>query len=192
MPFDERWSRFEESVTMIRALLGGDGVEAGRHYPGSARLTPVPVQAPLPLWLGSWGTPAGLRRVARLGDGWLASAYNCTPVGFADRLEVLGAELDRVGRSAQDFPHALVTMWTYITDSAAESDRVLVDVLGPLLHKDPEVLRALVCVGSAEACAELLSDYARAGCRRVHFWPVGDESHQVELLAEQVLPQVTR
>jgi hypothetical protein len=39
-------------------------------------------------------------------------------------------------------------------------------------------------------CAELLSEYARAGCRRVHFWPVGDDRRQIELLAAEVLPQV--
>jgi len=37
---------------------------------------------PVPLWIGSWGSAAGLRRVARLGDGWLASAYNTTPAGW--------------------------------------------------------------------------------------------------------------
>ncbi len=36
-----------------------------------------------PIWIGSWGSDAGLRRVARLGDGWLASGYNTTPEDFA-------------------------------------------------------------------------------------------------------------
>jgi hypothetical protein len=36
----------------------------------------------------------------------------------------------------------------------------------------------------------LLSRYARAGCQRVHFWPVGDERRQVELIAAEVLPRV--
>jgi alkanesulfonate monooxygenase SsuD/methylene tetrahydromethanopterin reductase-like flavin-dependent oxidoreductase (luciferase family) len=36
-------------------------------------LLPVPRPAgTVPLWVGSWGSAAGLRRVARLGDGWLA------------------------------------------------------------------------------------------------------------------------
>src|SRR6266487_4019939 len=37
-----------------------------------------------PIWIGSWGSDAGLRRVARLGDGWLASAYNTTPELFTE------------------------------------------------------------------------------------------------------------
>jgi hypothetical protein len=37
----------------------------------------------------------------------------------------------------------------------------------------------------------LLSRYAGAGCQRVHFWPVGDERRQIELIAGQVMPQVS-
>jgi alkanesulfonate monooxygenase SsuD/methylene tetrahydromethanopterin reductase-like flavin-dependent oxidoreductase (luciferase family) len=61
-----------------------------------------------------------------------------------------------------------------------------------VVSKDPAELRGRICVGSAHECAELLSRYARAGCQRVHFWPVGDERHQVELIAGQVMPQVRR
>jgi hypothetical protein len=40
-------------------------------------LEPKPLQEPTPpIWICSWGSDAGLRRVARFGDGWLASAYN--------------------------------------------------------------------------------------------------------------------
>ena len=114
-----------------------------------------------------------MRRVARLGDGWFASAYNTTPEAFATARESLPAE----------FPNALVTMWTWITPSASDADRVLRDVLGPLLRRDPDALRDQLCVGSPQQCAELLSRYAEAGCERVHLWPLGDEPRQIELAA---------
>ena len=74
------------------------------------------------MWIGSWDSRAGLRRVARLGDGWLASAYNTTPEGFAAAMKVLGGELERHRRLPGDFPNALVTMWTWITGSRPEAD----------------------------------------------------------------------
>ncbi len=80
--FESRWQRFDEAVTLLRALLAGAEPPAGgRHFAvPEARLLPVPRPAgTVPLWIGSWGSAAGLRRVARLGDGWLASAYNITP-----------------------------------------------------------------------------------------------------------------
>jgi alkanesulfonate monooxygenase SsuD/methylene tetrahydromethanopterin reductase-like flavin-dependent oxidoreductase (luciferase family) len=131
-----------------------------------------------------------LRRVARLGDGWLASAYNTTPEAFAAAMTLLDGELATTDRPAGDFPHALVTMWAWITDKHSDAERVLSDVVGPLVKKDPAELRGRICVGPADQCAELLSRYARAGCQRVHFWPVGDERRQVELIAGEVMPRV--
>jgi alkanesulfonate monooxygenase SsuD/methylene tetrahydromethanopterin reductase-like flavin-dependent oxidoreductase (luciferase family) len=193
MPFEDRWKRFDEAVTILRALLGrAPAPELTHYYPlPDAELAPSPLQdGGIPLWIGSWGSAAGLRRVARLADGWLASAYNTTPERFASGHELLADELPQYGRSADGFPNALVTMWTWITEDRAERDRVLRDVLAPLLKRDPGELRDQVCVGSAERCAELLSHYAGAGCQRVYLWPLGDEPRQLELVAAQVAPRI--
>jgi hypothetical protein len=106
-------------------------------------------------------------------------------------MEVLGGELERQRRPSGDFPNALVTMWAWITGSRSDADRVLSGIAGPLVGRDPSELRGRVCVGSAGECAELLSRSAGAGCQRVHFWPVGDERRQVELIAGEVMPQVS-
>ena len=132
-----------------------------------------------------------MRRVARAGDGWLASAYNTTPEAFTAAVEVLGGELESQQRPSGDFPNALVTMWAWITGSRLEADRVLSRIIAPLVRRDPAELRGRICVGSAAECAELLSRYACAGCQRVHFWPVGDEPRQIELIAGEVMPQVS-
>ena len=194
LPFDERWPRFEEAVRVLRTLLRGEPAP-----PGETRFYPVP-EAPLappprrdggvPLWIGSWGSEPGLRRVARLADGWLASAYNTTPDMFAAARELLGRELEKRGRSGERFPNSLVTMWTWVTEDRAEADRMLTDVLAPVLKRDPDKLRASVCIGSAEHCAELLSRYAVGGCERVLFWPLGDEPSQIERLATSVRPLI--
>ncbi len=143
------------------------------------------------MWIGSWGSRAGMRSVARAGDGWLASAYNTTPEAFTAVMEVLGGELESQQRPSGDFPNALVKMWAWITGSRSEADRVLSEIVAPLVRRDPAELRGRICVGSAGECAELLSRYARAGCQRVHFWPAGDERRQIELIAGEVRPQVS-
>src|SRR6478672_1321040 len=143
VPFEERWQRFDEAAAILRSLLRGEPPPQTRHhYPlPDSQLTPAPRRpGGIPLWIGSWGSKAGLRRVARLGDGWLASAYNTTPEGFASASESLDAELEDHGRGASGFPNALVTMWTWVTEDGAERDRVLRDVLAPLLNRDPEDL----------------------------------------------------
>jgi hypothetical protein len=102
----------------------------------------------------------------------------------------LSGELERQNRRPGDFPNALVTMWTWITNKRSDAERVLSQVVGPLVKKHPAELSGQICIGSVNECAELLSRYARAGCQRVHFWPVGDERRQIELIAGQVMPQV--
>ncbi len=195
MPFEQRWQRFDETVRLLRPLLQpGAAADSGTDQATPvARLSPSPRQRRgIPLWIGSWGSPAGLRRVASLGDGWLASAYNTTPEDFTAGMKHLFGELERQSRSAADFPNALATMWTWITDKRSDAERVLSQVVGPLVKKDPAEIRGRICVGSAQECAELLSRYAQAGCQRVYFWPVGDERRQVELIASEVMPQVRR
>jgi alkanesulfonate monooxygenase SsuD/methylene tetrahydromethanopterin reductase-like flavin-dependent oxidoreductase (luciferase family) len=175
VPFGERWRRLDDAVVLLRHLLrGGPAPEAG-HYPGPAvPLDPAPVRpGGVPLWLGSWGSPAGLRRVARLGDGWLASAYNTDPQAFAEARGALPVGL----------PAAVVSMWTWVTEDAEEERRMVEGVLAPALGRDPAELRGRVCVGPARRCAELVAAYAEAGCGRLHFWPLGDEERQVELIA---------
>ena len=177
--FDARWKRFDEALVALRALLRGEALE----------LAPRPVQpGGIPLWVGSWGSKAGLARVARLGDGWLASAYNTTPERFSAGHAALARELEERGRAAEGFPTSLATMWTWVTDDRAERDRVLGDVLAPLLNRDPAELGEQVCVGSPEHCAELLGRYAAAGCGRVYLWPLGDERRQLERIATEVAP----
>ncbi len=195
VPFDDRWKRFDEAVAVLRHLLqpDRDAPDTSFFSLPDADLLPAPARAGgIPIWIGSWGSEAGLRRVARLADGWLASAYNTSPAGFASGSELLDRELRERGRDLEGFPKALGTMWTWVTEDRGDRDRVLRTVLGPLLKRDPDELGEQVCVGSAEHCAELLSSYADVGCRRVFIWPLGDEARQLELVAGEVAPQIER
>jgi alkanesulfonate monooxygenase SsuD/methylene tetrahydromethanopterin reductase-like flavin-dependent oxidoreductase (luciferase family) len=196
VPFEERWKRFDEALTVLRALLRGEPMPEEPHFyrlPGDFELAPAPRQPDgIPIWIGSWGSRAGLARVARLADGWLASAYNTTPQGFSEARTALKTAVDERGRGPDELPNALATMWTWVSEDRAEGDRVLADVLAPVLKRNPDELRAQVCVGPAEHCAELLSRYAQAGCERVYLWPLGDEARQLELVAERVVPRLQR
>jgi alkanesulfonate monooxygenase SsuD/methylene tetrahydromethanopterin reductase-like flavin-dependent oxidoreductase (luciferase family) len=192
--FEERWKRFDEAIAVLRALLRGDRMPEQLRYfpvPPDVALSPGPRRADgIPLWIGSWGSRAGLARVARAADGWIASAYNTTPERFSDACVALERALEERGREPDGFPNALATMWTWVSKDRAEGDRVLTDVLAPVLRRDPDELRGQICVGPAGHCAELLARYAEAGCERVFLWPLGEEARQLELVAEAVIPQL--
>ncbi|MGH3362117.1 MAG: LLM class flavin-dependent oxidoreductase, partial [Nocardioides sp.] len=178
----------------LRALVAGGPMPARLAFydvPPDLELLPRPWRKDgIPLWIGSWGSSAGLARVVRVGDGWLASAYNTTPERFASARAALDDALRARGRDTASCPAALATMWTWVTEDRAEAERVLSQVLAPILGRAPEELRPHVCVGPAGHCVDLLSRYAEAGCERAYLWPLGDEKRQIELVARAVVPEL--
>lgn len=187
--FDQRWARLDEAVGTLRVLLGRDtGPFVGRFYSTEEldlRPRPTQPEGP-PIWIGSWGSEAGLRRVAHLGDGWLGSAYNTTPQVFADARGRLRHHLLACGKDPQSFPNALATMWFYITDDATESERILRERVAPAVHRPLEVLQERLPVGPAQAFSERLSAFREAGVQQVMVWPIMDEVRQLELFWEHV------
>jgi len=192
--FAERWVRLDESIGALRAFWRPEGPPfVGRFYATEGiRLEPLPARpGGPPIWIGSWGSDAGLRRVARLADGWLASAYNTTPTEFAAAWARLRALLPTHGKDPTTFPNALATMWFHITDDRHEAERVLRERVLPTIHRPEEILRERVPVGPAEVFAEKLVEFARAGVQQVFLWPVADEARQLELFCERVRPLVS-
>lgn len=70
-PFDDRGVRSEEQIALLRALW----TEPVANFDGrweritDAGINPLPVQRPIPLWIGGY-VEATLRRVGEIGDGW--------------------------------------------------------------------------------------------------------------------------
>ena len=76
--FHDRGRRCEEQITLLRSLWTQDVVNfRGRwHQVTQAGINPLPVQRPIPIWIGAGSqynlVPSDqvLRRIARLSDGW--------------------------------------------------------------------------------------------------------------------------
>jgi len=71
--FRNRGRRIEEQVTLLRLLWTQQLVDfEGRyHRVRGAGINPLPVQRPIPVWMGGSAEPA-LRRMARIADGWIS------------------------------------------------------------------------------------------------------------------------
>ncbi|MFQ5426547.1 MAG: LLM class flavin-dependent oxidoreductase [Gaiellales bacterium] len=194
LDWGERWKRLDEATRSLRALLhaGVPGVDGAFYSTAGIELESRPQQTPgPPIWVGSWGSKPGIRRVATLADGWLASAYNTTPERFGAGLAQLRIELEARGRDPDTFPNGLATLWTYVTESSDDEERILSSVLSPLVRRGVDELRRLYLpIGSAETCAERLTAFAGAGVQRMFVWPLADPLEQLELFQTRVAPLV--
>jgi probable F420-dependent oxidoreductase len=71
MDFNTRGQRMEEQIELMRRLWTEPSVTfSGKfHHVTGAGLAPLPVQQPIPVWIGAQ-SPRAYRRVGRLADGW--------------------------------------------------------------------------------------------------------------------------
>lgn len=99
--FHTRGRRLEEQIEVLRLLWTQPLVTfQGRwHTIPDAGILPMPVQRPIPIWFGGHADPV-LRRVARVGDGWLPN-YR-TAEDARPYLETLDGYLAENGRTRAD------------------------------------------------------------------------------------------
>src|SRR6202171_2176392 len=170
VPFEERWKRFDELLPKLRESW--------------IDLEPRPFKDTIPIWIGSWGSEAGLRRTARIGDGWLASAYNTTPAKFRGDWAKLRGHLADRGRDGRSFPNGIATMFFHVTEDHAEAEQVLA-FLSTVLRRPSDELRDRFLVGPANECIEKIHAYADAGVQRILVWPVKDELRQLDVFSQR-------
>ena len=179
---EERAAWFDEVLPLLRRLWLGEPVDhdGPRFRYDGVRTLPTPVQDPLEVWLGGIA-PSELRRVGRLGDGWLPSF--CTPddvIAARPAVEAAAAAADR----AIDAEHwgALVL---YAGGEVPERLAQVVAARRPGVDVD-----VLVPAGHA-ALRTTLERFIDGGFSKFVVVPVGeppDWTAELEALAEAVLP----
>ena len=97
----QRGAVTDEAMPLLRRLWAGETVThaglAGRFQ--DVKITPLPIQQPLEMWLGGTA-PAALERCGRLSDGWLPSL--CTPEEAAAGRVVIEEAAAKAGRTISD------------------------------------------------------------------------------------------
>lgn len=192
IPFAQRWARFDEALAVVKALVQGHcaPTPAAFYDVADVRLEPLSARPP-EVWFGSWGSDRRLRALAAAADGWIASGYNTTPSAFAEARRRLDGHLGACGRDPTGFPDMIATMWLQVTGTRREADRLLGDVLGPLLNRDVDELAAQLPIGPPEHCIDLLQAYADAGAQQILLWPIRSPIDQLYRFNDLVRPYIT-
>lgn len=188
--FSERWPRFSEALEILVTLLSSDNSSNSRPFDYKGKyytlkkmlLTPKPVQKPHPpIYVGSWGSDVGLKRVAKYSNGWMASAYNITPTKFKEKWNFLLAYRKSLGKKEEEepFDNSVMTMFGYIHDDKDKVREVVKEILSPALRRPAEDLEQMLLFGSLDECLRKIRNLVDAGVKRVHFWPVLDYEDQI-------------
>jgi probable F420-dependent oxidoreductase len=72
--FERRGVRVEEQIAALRALWthrSVDTLQVGSETFEGVGISPLPIQRPIPIWLGTGTSPRVLDRISRLADGWM-------------------------------------------------------------------------------------------------------------------------
>ena len=184
--FSERWPRFSEALEILVTLLSKDNSIRPFEYKGKYYafkdifLTPKPVQKPHPpIYVGSWGSDVGLKRVAKYSNGWMASAYNITPAKFKEKWNFLLAYRKSLGKEEEPFDNSVMSMFGYISDDKDKVREVVKEILSPALRQPAEDLEQMLLFGSLDECLRKIRNLVDAGVKRIHFWPVLDYEDQI-------------
>jgi probable F420-dependent oxidoreductase len=136
-----RGAFIDEALPLLRRLWAGETVshEGAAGTLRDVKLSPLPVQKPLEVWLG--GTvPAALDRCGRLSDGWLPSL--CTPEEAAAGRVAIDEAAARAGRSISG-EHFGVSIGYAVKPIDADTARVMVARRPRALELTPVGLPAL-------------------------------------------------
>jgi probable F420-dependent oxidoreductase len=101
--FATRGARCDEQLELLKQLWTEESIDfEGRwdRVSGSG-LNPLPVQRPIPMWIGARSIPSEpvIRRIGRHADGWFVL---CSPEEFPEVKARIGAAAEAAGRQPDD------------------------------------------------------------------------------------------
>jgi probable F420-dependent oxidoreductase len=187
-PLKGRGERTDEALEVMTRLWRGETVDfEGRWfcYRGAA-IRPLPVQQPLPLWMGG-SSAAAVRRTARFADGWHAGVEGLGEV--ARTVAAIKAEARALGRVIEDdhFGAALAFRFGPADDPLLEARRAA------LRRAFPKRDAATTLIGGGpEDMLAHIADYVAIGVTKFILRPIAESDadlvRQTERLIAEVIP----
>jgi alkanesulfonate monooxygenase SsuD/methylene tetrahydromethanopterin reductase-like flavin-dependent oxidoreductase (luciferase family) len=171
----------DEAMDVIRLLWSDERSVSfdGNYYRLSdARPGPHPAH-PIAIWLGAF-KPRMLRLVGRKADGWLPSLGVLSREELRAGNEQIDAAAERAGRDPRSIRRILNVQGVIGDRPAPPRSELRVGYLAgePL-------------AGPAEWWVETIAGFVADGFDTIVFWPVDPSPGQVELLIDEVVPQLS-
>jgi probable F420-dependent oxidoreductase len=186
VPLEERGRRMRELVPLLRTAWSGQPIVSAGQQLGRMGLLP-PQGGSLPIWFGG-GAEAVLRRVARLGDGFIGSTSSGVD-GFRARWARIRAYAEAAGRDPAAITPAALIHFSLDADRERARDAMrdyLVRAYGP-----SRVQRGLgVMVGTADDLVAGANAYFEAGVEVLILTSITARPEHLDRFLEEVLPRL--
>ncbi len=174
---------FDEALPLMRRLWEEDVVSHNgeRFQLADVRIKPKPIQQPLDIWLGGIA-PSELKRVGRLGDGWLPSF--CTPGDIAEAIPQIDEYSLNANREVIDREHFGVLI-IYSADGSIPDQ-----IVKAIQSRRPEVEAEDIIVRNRKDLPTRISEFIEAGASKFILTPyIEPDDWELELncLAEETL-----
>ena len=207
---DERASRMDEGLTIIKGMLSEDHFSFdGRFYKvKDALCAPKPVQRPLPpIWMGEANNPVMVKAIAKHAD-----MFNSMPAsveGFQKKVATISSACDAIGRDMSTMGLSLETQILVCrTDAEIDACFERIETLRPAERSDEDILAQMKAtnpalenyssradfekeflIGTPDVIVDRLKGYTELGVTHFMLWfmdfPALDG---VELFAQDVMP----
>jgi probable F420-dependent oxidoreductase len=183
---DKPVARFNEALALIKSCWTDSKIDfEGRFWTlQGATMEPKPVQKPHPpVWFGG-NAPAGMRRAARHGDGFMGAGSQTT-ARYAEQVVMVKEELAVQKRDPAGFRFGK-RVYVHVEDDATLARTRLQGALEH--HYGGGDWSEQMLAGSAEECVEGIRAVADAGAELILLNPLADDQRQLERLAAEVIP----
>ena len=186
---ERRIRRFTEGLEVMKALWTQDVAQVSGtfwNFEGIA-MEPKPVQKPYPpIWFGARSEP-GLKRAVRLGDAWMGAGSSSIE-DFRQHVDQLRTCLEQSNRDPASF-RVSKRVYVAIDDDRDRAERRLREWFG-LRYGNAGMASRDAIWGSSTECLDKIAEVVAAGAQHLLLNPVFDEMVHLELLAEQIMPEI--
>lgn len=183
---DKPVARFNEALALMKSCWTDAQIDfEGRFWTlHGARMEPKPVQKPYPpVWFGG-NAPAGMRRAARHGDGFMGAGSQTT-ARYAEQVAMVKDELAVLSRDPASFRFGK-RVYVHVEDDPAVARSRLNEALRH--HYGGGDWSEQMVAGTAAECIAGLRAVADAGAELILLNPLVDDHIQLERLASEVIP----
>jgi alkanesulfonate monooxygenase SsuD/methylene tetrahydromethanopterin reductase-like flavin-dependent oxidoreductase (luciferase family) len=189
VPFDQRGPRLAETMKLLRMSWTGEPIK----YDGPfwqydlPAVGPVPIQKPLPIYLGGSADPA-LKRIAESADGYVASSGAGLP-GFTRRVQKIRDYAEEIGRDPGEIT-IIGVVYGCVDPSRERAYQLAATYAEHYYGPGVRDLENNYFLGDASEGERFVEAFVNAGADVVCLSNVTADPRNLDYLSEQLLPRV--